>query len=109
MGEVPVEPADLARRLCEHHVPGFSDAQQWHLTARLWGGDWVYLSELMHSTPDTLRRQFGGIVDVIVKPFGLARRESVVAHWLDFHLDCGQECLPHAKMRIENGIVFRIG
>ncbi len=109
MSEEPIEPVELAQLLSSHHVPGFSEAQQWLLVARLWGGEWPCLAELMHSTPDTLRRQFSGTVDVIVKPFGLARHESVAAHWLDFHIDCDRECLPHAKMRIENGIVFRIG
>ena len=78
MSEQPIEPVELAPLLSSHHVPGFSEAQQWLLVARLWGGDWPYLAEVMHSTPDTLRRQFGGMVDVIVKPFGLPRGTSLL-------------------------------
>lgn len=103
-----VEPGELRVLLKEHHISGFSDAQQWLLAARLWGGDWPFLANLMHVTPDALRRQFAGIVNVIVTPFGLDRHECFAAHWFDLHLNCEKPCLSHAKMRIENRIVFRI-
>ena len=104
----PVEPAELMRLLAAHHVTGFDDIEQHLLAGRLCGGEFEQLSAVLHITPGALQNKFGVCEDVILKPLGFKRNESLTTHWFNGHLHCERHCLSHAKFLIENQCVYAI-
>ncbi|MEO6100756.1 MAG: AsnC family protein [Tepidiformaceae bacterium] len=104
-----IEPAELGELPTAHHIPGLVDGDQRILAARCWGCSNSELAPIVGLTPEVVRRRFERIEDIILGPTGLKRDLAIATQWFNRHLDCERQCLAHAKMLIEKGIVYGIG
>ncbi len=105
----PLEPVELAAMLGGQHVRGLTETQQHLLVAYCWGGSLEQIAGVLHLAPGTLRNRLGAIEDIILAPLGLARSEALTTQWFTIHLQCGMQCLSHAKMLCEKRCVYACG
>jgi len=102
-----VEPAELEELLGSVHVH-LRDVEQHILAARCRGGSNADLAPALGYSPDSLRRMFERVEDVILRPIGLERNLAYTIQWFNQHLDCEKHCLAHAKMLIRERRVYDV-